>query len=797
MISETVSHYRILRKLGEGGMGEVYLAEDARLGRQVALKFLPASYQYDPDRRARFLKEARAASALRSPNIAAIYDIGEHDQSMFIVMEYVEGELLSRRVDRAALDAREAISIATQIADALDEAHRIGIVHRDVKSSNLMITPRGLLKMLDFGLAKVTEVKSQAGSDDFTVPLGQQTAAGVVLGTVSYMSPEQALGRDVDHRSDIFSLGVVIYEMLTARLPFSGNSATETIDNIIHLEPLPVSRFNYNVPAELERIARKSMEKDRNRRYQSAREVATDLRNLRRDLDSGAVTTSGFSVPSQARSSEAGSSGTGSVPSARRARTRKAIDSLAILPLANASDDPDTEYLSDGITESIINNLSQLPKLRVMARSTVFRYKVRTTAGLQPEQLDPIRIGRELNVRAVLIGRIMQRDDQVVIKAELVDTGDGSHLWGGQFSRRMSDICCIEEEIATEISENLRLKLTGAQKKRLTRRYTENTEAYQLYLKGRYHWNKRTQEGIKKGAEYFEQAISLDGDYALAYAGLADCYNLLSSYSAIPPRTAFLRAKATAMKALKLDENLAEARASLAHIRFWYEWDWPSAEREFKQAIELNPGYGTAHLWYSLYLATMGRMDEAIAEVKRAQELDPLSLIINLNVARVLYFARAFDEAMEQCLKTLEMYPNFPLGHRRLGQIYQQKRMYAEAITEFEKALALAESDTETMSVMGHTYAAWGRRTDAELSLEALKELSKRIYVSPYSIARIHMGLGHRDEAFAWLEKVYQERHGILVYLKVEPVFDDVRDDPRFHDLVRRMGLGGQKASAE
>lgn len=774
-ISDTVSHYRIIRELGTGGMGEVYLAEDTRLGRQVALKFLPASYQYDPDRRTRFMAEARATSALRSPHIVSIYDIGEHEGTIFIVMEYVEGESLSQRLERGPLVLRDVIDVAVQIADALAEAHQIGIIHCDIKSANLIVNERGSVKVLDFGIARVSE-SAPPDTADQTKKLGNQTVINVVAGTVAYMSPEQAMGHPLDHRSDIFSLGVVIYEMLTGRLPFEGDTATEVMDKILHEEPTAIARLNYSVPPELERITRKCLEKEPERRYQSAREILTDLKNLQRDADSGTHTNTSRGLN---RNTQV----------VRRARSRARLDSLAILPLINLSGDPETDYLSDGITESLINNLSRLPKLRVMARSTVFRYKTRTTSGLRADEPDPILVGRDLNVRAVLIGRIIQRDDNVIIKAELVDTSDGSHLWGGQVNRKMNAIFNIEEEIAKEISEHLRLKLTGAQKKRLTRRYTENTEAYQLYLKGRYHWNKRTQEGIKKGAEYFEQAITLDGNYALAYAGLADCYNLLSSYSAMPPRTAFLRAKATAMKALKLDENLAEARASLAHIRFWYEWDWPNTEREFKQSIELNPGYATAHLWYSLYLAAVDRMAEAIDEIKRAQELDPLSLVINFNVARVLYFARKFDEAAEQCLKALEMYPNFPVGHRRLGQIYEQKGMYAEAIKELEKALALAEEDTETMSVMAHVYAAWGRKTDAEVSLEVLNELSKRLYVSPYSIARIHMGLGQRDEAFAWLEKTYQERHGILVYLKVECAFDDIRDDPRYFDLLQRMNL--------
>ncbi|HEX8088653.1 MAG TPA: protein kinase [Blastocatellia bacterium] len=767
MISEAISHYRILSKLGAGGMGEVYLAEDTRLGRRVALKFLPASYQYDPDRRARFLKEARAASALRSPYIAAIYDIGEHEGTMFIVMEYVEGELLSRRVERGPLPPGEATEIATQVADALEEAHAAGIVHRDIKSSNLIVTPRGFVKMLDFGLAKVTEpVIKGDDSSDATVPLGAQTAAGVVMGTVSYMSPEQALGRDVDSRSDIFSLGVVMYEMLTGRLPFDGGAATEIIDRIIHQEPPPPARFSYNVPAELERIIRKCLEKDRERRYQSSREVATDLRNLKRDTDSGAAaahTTSSMRT------------------AARRARTRRGVDSLAILPLANAGGDPDAEYLSDGITESIINNLSQLPKLRVMARSTVFRYK--------GKEVDPRQVGGDLGVRALVTGRVLQRGEVLIIKVEMVDTEDGSHLWGEQYNRKLSDIFTIEEEISSVISEKLRLKLSGAQKKQLGKRYTENTEAYQLYLKGRYYWNRRTDEGLRKGIEYFHQAIESDPNYALAYAGLADSFNILASYSAIAPKDAFPRAKAAAMKALELDDRLAEAHASLAFVKFGYDWDWAEAERAFKRALELNPGYAPAHQWYALYLAAMNRMDEAASAMNRARELDPLSLPINTNAGWILYLARRFDKAIETYEKTLELDPDFTLAHRRLGQAYEQKFMYAEARSEFEKCLALSGNDTETMAALGHAYAVAGEQGRARQVMNDLIALSKDRYVPSYLIAIIWMGLGDVDATFEWLERAYEERYGFLAYLGAGPIFDPIRSDPRYEELARRVGL--------
>lgn len=768
MIPETISHYRIIKELGAGGMGQVYLAEDTRLGRQVAIKFLPASYQYDPERRTKFLAEARATSALRSPHIAAIYDIGEHDGAMYMVMEYVEGELLSEMLKRGPLQIRAAIDLTVQIADALSEAHSLGIVHCDVKASNLIVNERGAAKLLDFGIVSATGTK-ETEPDDRTTPVGQQTAVGVVTGTVSYMSPEQAIGRSLDHRSDIFSLGIVLYEMLTAHLPFEGETPVEIIDKIIHAEPMPVTRLNYTVPPDLERIVRKCLEKDRERRYQSVRDLLIDLRNLQRDSDSGSqATTSGLRRNTQV---------------VTRPRSRKAIDSLAILPFANLSGDPELEYLSDGVTEGLINNLSRLPKLRVMARSTVFRYHGRDLP-------DPQQVGDELAVRAVLLGRLLKRDDALIIKLELVDTNDGSHLWGEQYVRQTSDILTLEQDISTEISEQLRFKLTSAQRKSLAKRSTENSEAYQLYLKGRYHWNRRTEEGIKRSLDYFEKAIALDPAFALAYAGLADSYNLLASYAAKPVPTLFLRAKATALKALSLDDKLAEAHAALAAVKLWREFDWEAGERGFRKAIELNPSYSTAHLWLALYLAAMERMDEALSEIMFGHELDPLSRVLNLNLARILYFARRFDDAIKQCLKTIEMFPDYLIAHRRLGMTYGEVGMFDEAEAEFKAALSLSPKDSETMSAMAYVYAAAGRTDEARKVFEEIKHLASDGYVSPYSLARVHIALGQVDEAFTQIEITYKERHGILTYLRVEPLFDRIRDDARYIDLLRRLGFG-------
>lgn len=766
MIAEMISHYRVLRKLGAGGMGEVYLAEDVRLRREVALKFLSAPSSSDPERGAKFLKEARAASVLRSPHIAAIYDIGEHEGALFIVMEYVEGELLSHRIERGPLPIDHAIDLGIQAADALGEAHAHGIVHCDVKSSNLILSSRGLLKVLDFGIS-VASPPVYLGDTDSTEPLGYKESSAGVFGTVSYMSPEQALGGHIDHRSDLFSLGVVLYEMLTGILPFKGSSPASTIDRILHHQPAAMARLNDAVPAELERIVLKCLQKDRERRYQSMAELKTDLLNLQGDSDSGVTVQLGSRTQ-------------------RISRPRKSIDSIAILPFQNDSGDPTLEYLSDGITESIINNISQLPRLKVMASSTVFRYKAK---GPDQGSIDPRSVGRDLNVRAVLTGRVQQRAERLVVKAEMVDTADGSQLWGEQYQRDLADIFAIEEEIAREISEKLRLKLSKKQKSLLSRRHTRNTEAYQHYLKGRYYWNKRTEESLKKGIEEFHQAITVDPNYALAYAGLADSYIILSGYGSMMPEEVFPTAKAAAMKALRLDEALAEAHTSLAGVRAWYEWDWEGAERRFNRAIELNPSYATAHLWYALTLAGRQRLDEALIWIRRAEELDPLSVIINLNVARILYFARRYDEAVEQCLKVLEMQPDFALTHRRLGQIYAQQAVFDKAFAEFEKALAIEPGDSETMSALAFTCCLAGDRERAEQILTQVDAMAKQTFVSPYSLARIHTGLGNKDLAFELLNETYRQQHGIIAYLQVEPVFDSLRGDPRFEGLLRQIKL--------
>ncbi|HEY6187726.1 MAG TPA: protein kinase [Pyrinomonadaceae bacterium] len=795
-----LGRYEIRSPIGKGGMGEVYLARDTQLDRTVALKLLPPDVASDQQRMNRFVREAKATAALSHPNIAHIYEIGEADGVTFIAMEYVEGRTLRQYMKSASIPLDEALYIALQVASALSEAHAEGIIHRDIKPENIMLRPDGYVKLLDFGLAKLIETRSQEQyTMDEAPTLLIQTNPGMLMGTVTYMSPEQARGLEVDGRTDIWSLGVVLYEMIAGQVPFTGQTTTDMLVSILEHRPRSLSKAMPEIPIDVDRIITKAMAKRRESRYQSAGDFVAAIKSLRQEMEFKAKLARSLQLDARATEAvtqydtkatlpsgqelSASSKNTGrtSLSQRRRRSRRKAIDSLAILPLANDSGEHDTEYLSDGITESIIGSLSQLPKLRVMARATVFRYKGR--------EIDPLQVGQELNVRAVLTGTVFHLNDNLLIRTELVDTTDGSRLWGEQYNRKMTDIFAIQDEIAREISEKLRFKLTGEEQKQIAKRHTDNPEAYRLYLKGRYNWNKRTPEGFKLGIEYFREAIDLDSGYALAYAGLADSYNMLGNYSELAPRDAFPRAKTAAIKALRIDETLAEARASLAYAMNGYDWDWKSAGAEFKRAIELKPNYATAHYWYAtVHLAALGKLDEAISEMTEAKELDPLSLIINTNLGWIYYFARRYDDAVKQIYKALEIDENFNVAYFKLGQVYERQGRYEEAIAQYRRAMQLS-SNLWIMPGLGHALAMTGQQDEARHLLDELLRMSRERYVSPYFVAEIYRGLGEIDLTFEWLDKAYEHHSDWLVWLGVEPALDGLRSDPRFTDLMRRVGL--------
>ena len=820
--------YEILSHLGAGGMGEVYLAEDARLDRKIALKLLPTEFTKDENRVRRFVQEAKAASALNHPNIITIHEIGAADSTQFIATEFIDGRTLRDWMASEPTNLSAGIEVALQIASALAAAHAAGIVHRDIKPENVMVRSDGLVKVLDFGLAKLTSKRSDVDTSAPTA-LNIETDPGMVMGTAAYMSPEQARGLALDERTDIFSFGVVLYEIVAGRPPFRGDSAGDVMASILISEPVPLCRVAPEAPQELERIVSKALEKDREERYQGIKDLVLDLKKLKRRLDfeaeqlrtAGPLSNNPESVSTgeglgastagklAADTLEVGASRTNSsaeylIGELKRHKwvallltaalalaiagvayfsaNNRTIESVAVLPFVNSAADPDTEYLSDGITESLINSLSQLPRLTVMSRDSVFRYKGQGASAQAA--------GRELKVQAVLVGRVTQRGDTLVISADLVEVSSNRQLWGEQYTRKLTDVLAVQEEISREISNKLQYRLTGEEKKRLTKHYTDNAAAYQLYLKGRYHASKMTEDGLTRSVEYFQQAIDLDPGYALAYAELADCYlDLGGVLGFFSPREFYPRAKAAAMKALEIDETLAEAHSSVASIKQYYDWDQAGAEREFNRALQLNPNYAQAHRTYGTVLESLGRFEEAIAERKRAAELDPLSPAAIADVGYPFYYARRYDQAIEHYRRALELDSNFFWSHLWIGQAMVQQGRYPEAIAEINRAINLAGNQTRVIATLGHAYAVAGRRGEAQQVINQLQERSKQSYVSPYYIALVYTGLGEKDQAFEWLEKAYAERESYFNLFKVEPVFDTLRSDPRFVSLLKRVGL--------
>ena len=775
--------YEILAPLGAGGMGEVYRAKDTRLGREVAIKVLPEALSADTERLHRFEREARAASSLNHPNIVTIYDVGQEGQISYLAMEFVEGQTLREILATGGLPTPRLIALAAQMADGLARAHASGIVHRDLKPENVMVTSDGLVKLLDFGLAKLAEPTE--ASDSLAPTLTGESVPGVVMGTVGYMSPEQATGRPVDFRSDQFSFGAILYEMATGRRAFQRATAIETLSAILRDEPEPVAALDPDSPEPLARILKRCLAKDPEGRYASTRDLAHDLRALPERASGVAGVAPGAvarGFPGALRWSIAGLAVAALVAAALLLLRKPAssIDSLAVLPFVSVGGSPETEFLSDGITESLINGVSQLPGLKVISRTSVFHYK--------GKEVDPKQVSRELAVRAILTGRIVRSGDTLSVSAELMDATEDRHLWGDQYKRKLSDVFALQNEIAGEIVRVLRVKLRPGEGAQLVRRQTQDPEAYELYLKGRYFWWQFSEPGLAKALDYFEQALQRDPTYALAYAGLADYYGVLASNFA-RPKEAWPKSRAAAEKALGLDESLAEPHAALGAYHLMHAWDWSAAERELKRALQLNPGCATAYDVYSYYLDATGRLDDAVAAMKEALKLDPLNAVIESDLGLAYYYARRFDLAAEHQRKAIEFSPAFPSAYGVLGMALVQQGKRTEAVDLMKKAVEAGDGAPQFVAMLGYAYAAAGKRAEAEETLRRLDELSGTRFVNPLDVAQVHAALGDKDRAFQWLSRAVEERSGWLIQIKVEPIYDPIRSDPRFADIVKQVGL--------
>jgi serine/threonine-protein kinase len=856
----TFSHYRLISKLGAGGMGEVYLAQDTKLDRKVAIKFLHKEFSKDEDKLGRFVQEAKAASALNHPNILTVYEIGDLDGKNYISTELIDGHTLREQLSlKEPLPLSQILKIGVQVSEALSAAHQAGIIHRDIKPENIMLRKDGYAKVLDFGLAKLIERRGEEGrSEAETGGRGDgatgrhedesntliatsphhpvhaspvvNTTPGMIMGTVSYMSPEQARGKQTDARTDIWSLGVVLYEMLAGRVPFTGETVNHTIVSILEKEPQSLT----NVPSELQRIVRKSMTKDVQMRYQTAHDLLIDLKNLRRELDlqgelersvipnreianaplenptqmyashaptqggsaanTQGVTTSSSSLEyavTQAKSHKLATALVGLVLLGAlltvgyfvfnsKSGNRNEINSIAVLPFVNEGGNSDVEYLSDGMTETLIKSLSNLSGLDVKPRSAVFRYK--------GKDVDLQTIARDLNVRAILSGRVAQRGDQLTLGLELVDAQKNSVIWSEQYQRKQSDLVSLQSEIAKDVSTKLKAKLSGTEETTVTRAATANPEAYQAYLKGRYYWNRRTTENIKKAIEQFKAATDIDPNYALAFVGLADCYAVLGEYAGLPSSETLPQARSYAERALAIDGQLAEPHATLAMIDDNL-WRWDESEKEFKKALELNPNYATTYHWYSILLKNEGRIDEAAATIKRGRELDPLSSVIGVNVGRMYQIQNKHEAAIETFLKVIELDPNFPAALQYVALSYLKLGRHEEALAAAEKAVEASKRSSITVGDLGFVQGVLGKRSEAINLIKELEDKYNRREAIGQYLATVYLGLGDKDKAFEWLEKDFQVRNGKLPEIRWQVQFESVRDDPRFKDLIKRMGL--------
>ncbi len=833
------SNYKIRSVIGAGGMGEVYLAEDTRLHRKVAFKVLYENIAADKERLQRFKQEARAASSLNHPNILTVYEFGFERGIHFLATELIEGVTLREAIKGGELSTTDILNIAEQTAFALSAAHAAGIVHRDLKPENIMIRRDRVVKVLDFGLAKLIENKEITPDAETDAGSLLKTNPGVVMGTVPYMSPEQATGKGVDARTDVWSLGVVLYEMMSGKLPFAGETIYEVIVSILKSEPPLLSHYVSGVPNDLEKIVGKSLRKNRDERYQNIKDLQIDLKDLRQDLEFEAKLERS-SAPNKNRvnsldnnreaqtqilETDKPTGATEAAVSTKDAITHpassaeyvvreikqhkrgifaalsivlllgvgfgywfyanrssltntKQINSVAILPFENGSGDASLDYLSDGLSESLIDKLSQLPQLKVIARSSSFKYR--------GANIDVQDAASKLGVQAIVMGRVIRVGENLTVRVEMIDAGENRQLWSEQYNRKASDLLSIQQEIAQTASEKLRLRLSGAQEQQLEKRETVNPQAYELVLKGKFYDDKGGNEDLKKANEYYQQAVAVDPNYAVAYAKLSINYNNLTFNGIVDPKEYRPKAEAAARKALELDANLADAHFALANLQL-DAWNWTVAEAEYKRALELNPNLGDAHWYYSGYLVRIGRYDEAITEVKRARELDPLSLNNNAGVGYILFYARRYDEAIEALQRTLEIDSNYAVPYVSLGYVYAAKGMHQEAITAYQNAIRLGAEGSSMQIFLGAAYAQAGERGKAQ---EILKQLqTSKEYVSPGELAILYGALGNKEAAFQSLEKAYAEHDLQLQFLKVDPAFDPLRSDARFQDLIRRVGF--------